>query len=264
MQNCLKPNSKFLGISLILNVLLSFSAVTSVGAQTRSNSKTPYLYRIDDSALKHGEQQLLSMLADRPSMKAFVKNGVVKKGGPIWTKVIRLFAGELLHDRVYWCNKDCDNYEHYFAGHTWINKNCKIKLRSTINGREVDAEQLWSGLFYEFYNSAFRVERRAIHQSVLANQLTRKQYISACTNLEYKAATSTALFYRQVWFPTTQKLKVPSYPPFWHAPLRMTTPLYSYNKWLSQVSMNSGYPDDVFGKRWDCYYRQVGKKGPSR
>ncbi len=235
-----------IALSMILAACVKVTASLDSRYIVDSNRKTFPVSVVD---LRHGEMQLVHLLQDRPRMKGFVR-----RGDPVWSWTIRQFAGEGLGTRIYWNGQDPELPQQYLAQSVYPNefnpKGC-IRLREEDeNRRPLSGEQMWALVLFELHNIRNANLLAKINSAARLGELSKDEFISYNTRLEYSAACELKSFYTGHWLPNLEKLHLQSEDSYWY----MTKLPETYEKWIMRFKNKSGYPYDCFG---DFYEKEI-------
>jgi hypothetical protein len=197
--------------------------------------------------LKHGEQQTELMVRDRPKLVEFVS-----KGDPIWNWVVRQFAGEGIGTRIYWNNSEqLSKPSEYLADNTFPTKYRSgfIRLKSQDElGHPICGEQLWAAAIFELNNIQSGAAFKKIYLDAVASgsKISKEDYITQNTMLEFQAMRKTALFYRNIVQPCARKKGEKAHDQYWsaHEP-------ENYRAWIAQYTDHSAYPWNFWGTDYD-------------
>jgi hypothetical protein len=190
--------------------------------------------RLSVKNLEYGEKQVRQMLKDRPGMGKYVNNREI-----IWKWAVRKFAGEDLGEVFDWnpnLPQQGYNYDHYGP---WERKKGFIRIRD-------DFENLWVAAVYELFNIANTDKFKKVYEEACAGHLTKEQWITKNTKIEYGAVKKTKEFYGRVWEPWAKKKGFKTNPQIWY----MWTP-NSYSKWIKTYKNKLGYPWNSWGRYYD-------------
>lgn len=193
--------------------------------------------QISKADLKFGEKQLKRMLADRKAMRE-----LVGKGDDVWLWSAQQFAGNGGARRYKWKNKTSkkSGVQQFGAFHNYdLNKNsgwiCVQKTRS--DGLAAAPEQMWSGVIYEFFNSRNDTDFEETWKLAAQGKLTKDEYLSRATKLEYSALKEMNAFYETRWKQHAEKMGYPSWNAYWYKELPPT-----YEEWIDQYKkINPAY-----------------------
>jgi hypothetical protein len=200
--------------------------------------------QLSQADLDFGAAQLRRILQDRPAMK-----GYASPGDPIWTKAVRGMAGETCGYRVFWNTTDLDKPLIYPSDHAFPSPpdfKAYIRIRAAGPDGAYSGEYLWSCLFFELFNLANHNGFNAAYDRALTGTVSRTEWITANTRLEFLAMKRMIAFYRQTWQPQMMLRKIPSDPTLWKDGEKDT-----YEEWIAQYTDEDYYPYDYWGKYYD-------------
>lgn len=194
-----------------------------------------------------GESQIRKMMQDRPEMRRYVK-----LNDPVWTFCVRQFAGEAVGEPILW-NNDPPEYQDGNAENQgplhgekgWI----RVRPCKTVGkrmGRKRSGEEMWSDAIFELFNIHNSVGFNRLYDAALADKVSRQDWITGNTELEYVAERKMASFYKRVWQPNMKIKGIVSHPETWQLGLPDT-----YEEWIAQYTDKSSYPWNIWGKYYD-------------
>ncbi|MCX6382825.1 MAG: hypothetical protein NT023_25650 [Armatimonadetes bacterium] len=182
------------------------------------------------SSLQWGEKQLVQMLHDRPALQGFIQ-----KGDPVWTWVVRQFAGEGLGGKVEWCNLPMDDSsEGETIPETKTSAHILIGYPSAKSMRDkFYREHLWATAIYELNNVQSVPEFFTLRIAINDHKINQEGWINRVGRLEYLALRRTKYTYLNLWAPLMKSRGIFSNSDYylWGKHLPDT-----YEKW-----MNKGY-----------------------
>lgn len=152
--------------------------------------------------LTFGEQQVSSMVHDRPELARYVS-----KDSALWQFCVRAFAGEVIGERILWDNNLPAGKE-YRSDHMapYAGQSGRIRIRKNYatgpeRGQALSCEELWSCAVFEIENIRNFKAFLALYYKALQGGLSREEWIRANSKLEYGALRRTAEDYRRLWQP---------------------------------------------------------------
>lgn len=214
---------------------------------TRNSAVTPLIVRNQEPTeadLAFGEAQLRKLLDDRPAMK-----GYAFPGDPVWTKAVRGLAGETCGYRVSWNTHDLDKPLIYASDHAFPHPpdyKAYVRIRAAGPDGPYDGEYLWSCLFFELFNLANHNGFNAIYDKSLTGTVSKKEWLTENTKLEFLAMQKMIVFYRGIWLPAMKIRGIESDSSYWKNGEKET-----YEEWISQYTDEGYYPYDYWGKYYD-------------
>lgn len=194
--------------------------------------------------LEFGEQQLRKLLEDRPAMR-----GYAVPGDPIWIRAVRGLAGDTCGYRVSWNTEDLDKPLIYPSDHAFPHPpdfKAFIRIRAAGPNGPYNGEYLWSCLFFELFNLANHHGFNAIYDKSLTGTVSRQEWLTENTKLEFLAMKKMIVFYRGTWVPEMTARRIPTDPSYWKNGEKET-----YEEWISQYVDEDYYPYDYWGKYYD-------------
>ncbi len=201
--------------------------------------------KISAADIAFGEQQLRQLITDRQEIKKIVEPQSV-----LWKWTVRQFAGEGLHQRIYWNAENMsDKTFEFYAEHNSPTPEAAgyIRLRKNHkDGKPVSADRLASGMVYELFNIQNSTAFDNYFESALAGKLTEEQWIESNTKLEFLAERKSAEFYRRIYLPMAKAKHFSTDPSYWGADRPDT-----YPAWRAQYTDKSEYPWSF----WGTWYR---------
>lgn len=244
-------------LAACFSALVSFpsSAKESQLLQKAASAQSTTSYALSTDDLAFGESQVRKLLADRPTMANFVK-----PSDKLWNLVAEKFAGIDIGHRVRWNCEQIDKPTQYIADHKFSSKgdeDCYIRLRKIApSGRPYSGEELWAALFYEFENLRNRKSFYSLYEKALKGLLSKEQWVTENTMLEYNAQRRTSVFYEKIWVPLMVRKKIKSNSSLWGIPTKPT-----YEEWIKQYDTSSTGDYDYWADYYDSkvipYLRQI-------
>lgn len=265
MRSCMRVGSLKCRVSFCLFLAwleLCVLAGLALPSHTPGNNRTQLIfkeksllslpmYRLSSFDIAMGEHELRRMLKDRPSMSPYVK-----EDDELWQLTAQLYGGLYTGSCIYWNPKITkESTDWWIAAHSWSKNQCEINLRANINGKPVSGERLWSGLYFEFFNSARRPAYDEIHRQALLGCLDRSQYVSRVTQVEFSAAKQQLSFFNDFWKPKVimKHGMTSEFDKSWH-----TQANGGYDRWFRSVK-SENYPADI-GRFFDSTIRPCAQK----
>lgn len=181
-------------------------------------------YPVTEADLAFGEKQLEQLLMDRPQMAKHVK-----KGDPVWTWIIRQFAGEHTGVRYRWNNTtDDESFDDTIACNNsfkhWIAVVSKKK-----NGPEEKPDKMWAAFIFECFNIRNNRDFEILWDEVLALKVSKEEFAHRSAKLEYNALREQSAFFKNVWAPHVKEIGEQTYGPYWRENLPPT-----YEQWITE------------------------------
>jgi tetratricopeptide (TPR) repeat protein len=167
---------------------------------------------LTDDASKHGETQLRKMLADRPAMAEFVK-----EGDALWTWTVRKFAGEDAGFPVDWNGEPVKGFEAHHGGplsaeeHGMIAVNDIPESDDQSPGERFD--DLWSSAVFELHDIDGTAGFAALNLAARNGEITKSECCRRLESLEVGAGNRTRQFYVTVYLPWAERAKLPATSP---------------------------------------------------
>lgn len=251
-----------ISILLSLNLLLELgSPVKCADTNLRKSGKVDcssrcYVPSHDD--IVFGETQLKQLLKDRPIMQSFIN-----QQDKLWHSVVYKFAGIETGHRVRWNNESIDKPSQYTGDHNFsagADDDCYIRLsKLDANGNSISGEELWSTLFFEFENLKNSDSFFNLYKQACAGKLTKEQWITRNTKLEYSALRRTYTFYEKDWIPLMKKKNISTNPVLWNSPIEPT-----YEAWIKTYDTTSSGNYNYWSMYFDTEIIPYLKKKSSR
>src|SRR5262249_8839853 len=152
------------------------------------------------------------------------------------------FAGAAIGEPILWDSHLPSNG--YVAEHMGPYKSEKGYIRTRKvhdsgedRGKLLSCEELWAGVVFEIENIRSWAASVEIYERALAGQLSREEYIVACTKLEYGSLRRLSEDYARFWRPLAMERRLSITPSFWG----LDTPR-TYEEWISLYDDPDGYP----------------------
>jgi tetratricopeptide (TPR) repeat protein len=170
--------------------------------------------QLSAEALRHGRQQVVEMLHDRPAM---AEHGPETEFVRQWAA--RKFAGEDLGTLIDW---DPSPPQHSDAEHVAPadDEHAAILVAAVYqDGPKKDRprsfEELWAGAIYELHNVTFAKEFVRLNDEADDGKVSKKDFVAGILKYELRAAQQTRAFYVQVFLPWAAKKKLPTDSTLW-------------------------------------------------
>lgn len=207
--------------------------------------------------LDHGDQQVETMLKDRPAMaQCLTIDGTIKKitsDDAIWVAAAQAYDQKIVGSTIDWDPSPLKLKPPIGAEHSdpWQGRPALIRLRIDLpkDGREMPAsfEQLWSHCVFELFNVANDEQFLAIYQRALHGEISRQEWLDLNTRLEFTALVKLRNYFTETWKPWCDKNHVAYDPAIW---LRGFSPNATYEEWFAAY-IHSSSP---YLPLWESYY----------
>lgn len=209
------------------------------------------------SPLGHGSDQVETMLKDCPAMaQCLTMDGTIKKitsGDAIWAAAAHAYDQKIAGSVVDWDPGSLQHQLPFEAEHTnpWRGRPALIRLRTSSieDGRERPAsfEELWSHCVFELFNVANDEEFLAIHLRALHGEVSREEWLSLNTRLEFSTLLKLRNYFTEIWMPWCEKNHVACHQDIWLRgfPLGIT-----YEEWFAAYRKGSS----PYLASWESYY----------
>jgi tetratricopeptide (TPR) repeat protein len=166
--------------------------------------------------LEHGRRQVEKMLHDRPAMAQ-----LGEKAAPLCEWAARKFAGEDLHERVFWDPTEPRGPTAAEHQTPLPGKPGRIRLRAkyvtgATAGQPRSFEELWQNAVFELHNIAGAETFLRIWDDAIKGRLSRSEYVTKVIECESRAADSTRAFYIRVFLPLARQWRLPTHPTNWY------------------------------------------------
>jgi tetratricopeptide (TPR) repeat protein len=165
-------------------------------------------------SLKHGEQQVLKMLEDRPAMAQYGRQSAFLRS---WAA--RKFAGEDFGSLIDWdptppIHSDAEHLapENNLHGCILIEPNYTSGPKQ---GQPRSFEELWAGAVFELHNINNAKQFVRLHEEAAQGKVSRHDFVAAMLKYEVLAAQQTRAFYVQKFLPFAARQKLPTDPALW-------------------------------------------------
>jgi tetratricopeptide (TPR) repeat protein len=171
---------------------------------------------LSPEALKHGEEQVRRLLADRPPLAEHAEAAAVFRQ---WAA--RKFAGEDIGETIDWdptppTDSDAENYSPIPGqrGRILVDLNYQ---HGPKKGQPRTFEELWSRVIFELHNIAYARQFVKLNNDAAAQKITKEQFVYGIWKHEHQAMQLTRAFYAQVFLPWAEKQKLATDPELWFA-----------------------------------------------
>lgn len=211
-------------------------------------------------ALRHGQQQVAKMVADRPAMSLFgEESGFLRE----WAA--RKFAGEDFGALVNWDPSPplYSDAEHLAPAD---GENAAILVEAVYSegpqkGRPRSFEELWAGAVFELHNVVYCREYVRLNEEAEAGKVSKEAFVGGILKFELRAAQQTRAFYLQVFLPWAEKQQLPTDPSLWFCDWWATP-----DTALAGFPDKSAYPWQPYGRTydWAAVHRHWRDDRPSR
>ncbi len=209
------------------------------GADYRPSSNK----ELSPEALKHGEEQVRLMLADRPAMAEHAEEAKFLRE---WA--VRKFAGEDLGSLIDWDptpprHSDAENLapENGHHGSILIDPDYDSGPKS---GQPRSFEELWAGAVFELHNINFAKNYVALHRRAEEGKVSKTDFVSGIVKDEITATQQTRAFYVNLYLPFAQKHDMTTNPTLW------------FTHWWPSMSDVLGDFKNKYSYPWNPYARQ--------
>jgi len=116
------------------------------------------------------------------------------------------------------------------------------------DGTHIGGEEVLSMLVFELLNASHRDEFKALDAAASERKIGKENYIEGMAKVEFTTALELKHFAVHLWPQNAVKRGMPWNHPFW----KQGT-VESFDIYLRTIrGMHDGYPDDVFGPRYDA------------
>lgn len=239
------------------------------GADYRPTSDKP----LSSEALRHGEEQVAKMLADRPAMAEFGDETSFLRQ---WAA--RKFAGEDLGSPINW---DPSPPLHSDAEHLAPNdkENAAILVAAVYDsgpkqGEPRKFEELWAGAVFELHNVNNAREFVRLNEMADEGKIEKRDFVAGILKPELRAGQQTRAFYLQVFLPWAEKKKLPTdaslwFGDWWDAPNealdnfvdKSAYPWRPYARTHDWATMHRYWREGEFGAALDLLDQMCGEEG---
>lgn len=189
----------------------------------------------------HGNEQVLSMLKDRPEMSFYRdSSGVLHEVRPddeILKWAAGKFAGKSYGKKINW-SPEVPNAKGRcsLANHSFIKDVIRVAEKDfcgTSGGVKLPFDYLWRLATFELLNIEGADEFKKVHSEVLECKLSKEEYVRKNLAIEYAALVKQINFYRDVWLPWSKEKSVHSISKYW------ITNIDSFDAWVNWLKNNS-------------------------
>ncbi len=125
-------------------------------------------------------------------------------------------------------------------------RRCNQYVAGIQDQEKLSGERIWSCAVYELYNISYTEDTEALNVAALSGNLSREAYVTAVTQIEFKAVRRTAEFYHSVWSPYSKNRGLATHDEYWFASAPET-----YDGWIARYSGSSYYPYKGYGEFYD-------------
>ena len=146
---------------------------------------------------------------------------------------------------------------HYLASHTFASDGAAIIMvaGSKPDGTPVGGDEFLSMLVFELLNAAHRDEFNSLDEAARQRKIDKETYVVGMAHIEYTSALELRQFRLDLWIPHAIKKGLRWDQDFWKQGTNDNFDIYL----RIARGMNTGYPDDVYGPRYDS----LSKENPS-
>lgn len=162
---------------------------------------------LSPAAMKHAEEQLRAMLADRPEMARHFS-----PGDRLWNWTLRQLANTAAGEPIYWDSTPPNNSTAAHQIPTRVNRGA-INLRPADESEKADPdaafERLWAGLVYELHNISASKEFQQCFDDVQNGSLSKDEFVMRMARIELRAEQETRAFYAALFLPWARAAGMP-------------------------------------------------------
>lgn len=200
--------------------------------------------KLSAADLAFGRQQVDQMMHDRPQMATYVERGDI-----VYLWAVRQFAGEAAGQRIYWSNSapDCPAWclsiTHTVEGDIAIRERY---AEGPQRGQDLSGELVWSCAVFELYNISKLNQLKAIGEVARSGKISKQEFVTECTKLEFGSEQRTTLFYHILWRPLAEKQAQETNENYW-----FTDNPDTYRKWIQQFKGGEDYPYGYYNSFYD-------------
>lgn len=201
--------SRHLPTSIAVVFLLGFYCPALCSKPIETSKPTRKSLSKDE--LAYGELQLRSMLTDRPRMMTYVSIG-----DPVWSWIIRQFAGEAVGTKIKWSRESPNGQS--IADHIVPRRGRSgaIRIRTyDAKGRVLGGEEMWMAATFELFNIRNAPEFIKVTDDAYAGVISKDEYVYQNMRLEFKASRSQRVFFESIWLPHLRALGLKSNETCW-------------------------------------------------
>ncbi len=222
------------------------STIAPVASPNVKAYKSSFARKVSQDDLVFGMTQVDKMMKDRKPMSF-----LVKKGDPIYTWVVRQFAGEACGERISWnAEEDLGKPSEYRADHCYPSKDERAYIRIRSNngaGNFYDEHSLWESCIFELHNIRnFKAFEKVFHDAC-KGKMTKDEWLRRNTLIEYKSNIAVKDFFYRHWAPYLQAKGIDSGEHLWNVDWTPNT----FDKWIKAYNDPNGYPWDYWGTYYD-------------
>ncbi len=198
---------------------------------------------LSSEAIEHGEEQLRTMIKDRPSLGRHLT-----PDDALWKWAVRQLAGEALGEPIDWDPvPPRDSEAEHVAPVDGRRGRIRVKpYDDAMPDAPPDAvfEALWSHVVFELHNIAFVPRFDALRQEAAKGRVSKRQFVERTFHYEHEAIQQTRAFYVKVQLPWAARKKLKSDATLWFADL-----------WLDVDAAFNDFTDPL-EYPWNPYTRQ--------
>jgi hypothetical protein len=186
-----------------------------------------------------GDQQLIQILNDRPSMK-----GIICADDFVCRWVVKQFNARSLLDRIYWdprephSDRPAEHRSAYLVSPAYV----RVTSAETISGRDK-----WLLLVFELHNIQNEKLFNDLDRKAVVGKIDRDHYSNECVALEFQALVETQMFFKRHPIPGATTKNDPYYTSY----LNGSGNFDDYKKMLDSDDAEAYDPRDYFGKQFD-------------
>lgn len=182
------------------------------GARWNENSDTP----LSPEMLHRGEDQLKTMLKDRPSM-----GNCLSPGDDLWNWAVRRFAGERTGHLIEWNPADPGEAD----ARCWRSKDGRFAAIQIRDLEDIQAlspaekfNRYWAFAVFELYNVSHGAGKdMGLIDDAREGKLTRDAFIVAALDQEMIAVQCSRMFYLKKFVPFMQAKNISTDPKWWYS-----------------------------------------------
>jgi hypothetical protein len=218
--------------------MLFFLSILLIANIGKAAANPQYLIDYD-----FGCSQVDAMMQDRPRMRQ-----LVLKSDKVYSWVARQFGGAACGQKIYWNREKLakpDKSEYVAENQFPTNERIGfIRVREVAsNGKALTSDELWNSAIFELINISYGPKYFSLSKRAITQKLSKEQYISEATKLEYEASKRTIDVYYFLWLPSLKKNGL--------VPKPWPSVPATYEDWIKRFKSKSGYPWDSWGKYYD-------------
>lgn len=193
--------------------------------------------------LAFGEEQVETMVRDRPEMSRYVQ-----KGDPVWDFCARQFGGEAIGAGIEWNNSlpVGANSDYQIPDGNQSGDIC-VRIYDPYTHKKNTCEELWSYALYELCNIRSNKQQEVVWDDMLSGKINRSEFIKRKAQLEYQAYPYTVWIYNTLWKPSMEAKRIKTTPSLWGLTVPDTA-----DAWFEQYRYTdqNSYPWN-YGKEYD-------------